>query len=197
MFRAVFWVVLPCKMIVDHGSTTQKTALIIILAAVRTWNLTQVVMLRKNKVLHYSATELLMGVFQRQCERLHLTDYVTFLFWLLRILCGRFQVLTVASMKVESSGMYCRVVKYMLSDVSEVYTASIIRAITHRPDDGGSINFWNFGQHLLDYTVVHPIRLQTSCIALERGVFLWRNDVPEVLSQKDASWNLFSWHWYN
>jgi hypothetical protein len=31
MFRAVFWVVLPCKMI-----TTQKTALNIILAAVRT-----------------------------------------------------------------------------------------------------------------------------------------------------------------
>jgi hypothetical protein len=32
IFRAVFWVVLPCK----HGSTTQKTALNIILAAVRT-----------------------------------------------------------------------------------------------------------------------------------------------------------------
>jgi hypothetical protein len=39
MFRAVFWVILPCKMIVDlilHGSITQKTALNIILAAVRT-----------------------------------------------------------------------------------------------------------------------------------------------------------------
>jgi hypothetical protein len=42
MFRAVFWVVLPCKYIDDpstiylHGSTTQKTALNIILAAVRT-----------------------------------------------------------------------------------------------------------------------------------------------------------------
>jgi hypothetical protein len=36
MFRAVFWVELPFKMLVDHGSTTQKTALIIILAAVRT-----------------------------------------------------------------------------------------------------------------------------------------------------------------
>jgi len=35
MFRAVFWVVLPCKIIL-HGSTTQKTALNIILAAVRT-----------------------------------------------------------------------------------------------------------------------------------------------------------------
>jgi hypothetical protein len=44
MFRAVFWVVLPCKMIVDLvlpckmivDRTTQKTALNIILAAVRT-----------------------------------------------------------------------------------------------------------------------------------------------------------------
>jgi hypothetical protein len=58
MFRAVFWVILPCKMIVIrdewwwrqyaplkrrstiilHGSITQKTALNIILAAMRTWN---------------------------------------------------------------------------------------------------------------------------------------------------------------
>jgi hypothetical protein len=27
MFRAVFWVILPCKMFFLHGSTTQKTAL--------------------------------------------------------------------------------------------------------------------------------------------------------------------------
>jgi hypothetical protein len=57
MFRIVFWDVLPCKMIVNwrfrgayclhhqstiilHGSTSQKTILNIILAAVRTWNLT-------------------------------------------------------------------------------------------------------------------------------------------------------------
>jgi hypothetical protein len=58
LFRIVFWDVLPCKMIVDrrfrgayclhhqgseiiiHGSTSQKTILNIILAAVRTWNLT-------------------------------------------------------------------------------------------------------------------------------------------------------------
>jgi hypothetical protein len=46
MFRAVFWVVLPCKLIVDQrfrGAYClhhQKTALNIILAAVRTWNLT-------------------------------------------------------------------------------------------------------------------------------------------------------------
>jgi hypothetical protein len=35
MFRTVLWVILPCEMIVD-GSITQKTALNIILAAVRT-----------------------------------------------------------------------------------------------------------------------------------------------------------------
>jgi hypothetical protein len=50
MFRAVFWVILPCEMIVDrrfrgayclhHPWWWQKTALNIILAAVRTWNLT-------------------------------------------------------------------------------------------------------------------------------------------------------------
>jgi hypothetical protein len=46
MFRAVFWVVLPCKLIVDRRfSITQKTALNIILAAVRTWNLTHSFML--------------------------------------------------------------------------------------------------------------------------------------------------------
>jgi hypothetical protein len=35
MFRAVFWVILLCEMI-SHGSITQKTALNIILTAVRT-----------------------------------------------------------------------------------------------------------------------------------------------------------------
>jgi hypothetical protein len=40
MFRIVFWDVLPCKMI-WHVSTSQKTILNIILAAVRTGNLTQ------------------------------------------------------------------------------------------------------------------------------------------------------------
>jgi hypothetical protein len=55
LFRTVFWDALPCKMIVDrrfrgayclhhqavHGSTSHKTILNIILAAVRTWNLTE------------------------------------------------------------------------------------------------------------------------------------------------------------
>jgi len=75
MFRAVFWVILPCKMIVDrrfrdpwwwrqyaplkrrstiilHGSITQKTALNIILAAVRTWNLTYFTPLKHTSVFH-------------------------------------------------------------------------------------------------------------------------------------------------
>jgi hypothetical protein len=34
--------------------------------------------------------------------------------------------------------MYRRVVTLKLTDVSEVHSASIIRAIIHRPDDGGS-----------------------------------------------------------
>jgi hypothetical protein len=42
----------------------------------------------------------------------------------------RFKVITAASMKLESSGMNCRVVKLMLSNVSEVRTASIIRAMS-------------------------------------------------------------------
>jgi hypothetical protein len=45
VFRAVFWVFLPCKMIF-HGRTTQKTAMNITLAAVRTWNLTDWLILR-------------------------------------------------------------------------------------------------------------------------------------------------------
>jgi hypothetical protein len=39
----------------------------------------------------------------------------------------RFQVLTAASMKIRSSGMYCRVRNWMSTDVSEVRAASIIR----------------------------------------------------------------------
>jgi hypothetical protein len=46
-----------------------------------------------------------------------------------------------------------------------VRTASIISAI-HHPDDGGSTHLWNVGQHLLDYTAVHPRRLKTSWIWL-------------------------------
>jgi serine/threonine protein kinase len=39
----------------------------------------------------------------------------------------------------ESSGMYCCDLNWMSTDVSEVRAASIIRAMTHRPDDGGSM----------------------------------------------------------
>jgi hypothetical protein len=59
---------------------------------------------------------------------------------------------------LESSGMYCYVVKLMLTNVSEVHTASIIRAMTHHPDDGGSTHLWKVAQHQLDYTAVHPRR---------------------------------------
>jgi hypothetical protein len=36
---------------------------------------------------------------------------------------------------------------------------SIIRAMTHRPDDGGSKHLWNVGKLLPDYTAQHPIIL--------------------------------------
>jgi hypothetical protein len=55
-FRVVFWVILPCKMIVDrrfrgayclHHQGWVKTTLNIILAAVRTWNLTRLTTFKK------------------------------------------------------------------------------------------------------------------------------------------------------
>jgi hypothetical protein len=67
MFRAVFWVILPCRMIVDRPlmmeavrtsetsvdnhftrQYNQKTTLNIILAAVRTWNLTLKYLIHNN-----------------------------------------------------------------------------------------------------------------------------------------------------
>jgi hypothetical protein len=60
MFRVVFWYILPCKIIIAplkrrsttilHGSTTQKTALNIILAAVRTRNLTQYLLFKMTDI---------------------------------------------------------------------------------------------------------------------------------------------------
>jgi hypothetical protein len=47
----------------------------------------------------------------------------------------------------------------MSNDVSEVRAASIIRAMTHRPDDGGSMHLWNVGRHPIKNTAVHPRRL--------------------------------------
>jgi hypothetical protein len=44
----------------------------------------------------------------------------------------RFQVLTAANMKILSSGMLHRVVSDKLTNVSEVLTASVIRAMTAR-----------------------------------------------------------------
>jgi len=44
----------------------------------------------------------------------------------------RFQVLTAANMKFRVFGKYCRVVKSMSTDVSEVRAASIVRPRTNR-----------------------------------------------------------------
>jgi hypothetical protein len=62
----------------------------------------------------------------------------------------------------ESSGMYCRVLNWMSTDVSEVRAASIIRAMTHCPDDGGSTNLWNVGRHSIKNTALHPRRFWAS-----------------------------------
>jgi hypothetical protein len=64
-----------------------------------------------------------------------------------------------------SSGMLRRVVSYKLTDVSEVLTASRIRAILH-DDDGGSKHLWSVGQCLRDYTVPHPRRQSYSRLCM-------------------------------
>jgi hypothetical protein len=64
----------------------------------------------------------------------------------------------------ESSGMYCHVFNWMSTDVSEVRAASIIRAMTRRPDDGGSTYIWNAGRHSIKNTAVHPRRFWASVI---------------------------------
>jgi hypothetical protein len=51
--------------------------------------------------------------------------------------------------------MYCRVLNWMSTDVSEVRAASIIRAI--------STNSWNVGQYSVKNTAVHPRRFWASC----------------------------------
>jgi hypothetical protein len=70
-----------------------------------------------------------------------------------------------------SSGMCRRVVLQKFSDVSEVFTVSVIKAIYWNVswfeghwiselvrDHGGSKRFWNVGLYLRDYTTEHPIR---------------------------------------
>jgi hypothetical protein len=52
-FRIVFWDVLPCKIIVYRRSTSQKTILNFILAAVRTLNLTHLQKLRNYRIVYY------------------------------------------------------------------------------------------------------------------------------------------------
>jgi hypothetical protein len=82
-FRIVFWDVLPCKIIVDrrfrgsvlppsslmtiilHGSTSQKTILNFILAAVRTLNLT--VHLRFTQPTMYASTRKVLSFTQLSC----------------------------------------------------------------------------------------------------------------------------------
>jgi hypothetical protein len=62
----------------------------------------------------------------------------------------------------ESSGMYCRVLNWMSTDVSEVHAASIIRVMRHGPDEGGTTHVWNVGRHSIKNTAVHPRRFWAS-----------------------------------
>jgi hypothetical protein len=57
-----------------------------------------------------------------------------------------------------SSEMLRRVVWYIVIDISEVLTVSIIsRALlTHCPDKGSSNHLWNIGLYIPDYTAQHP-----------------------------------------
>jgi hypothetical protein len=81
LFRIVFWDVLPCKITVDrlfrctyclhhqvwgHGSTSQKTILNFILAAVRKWNLT---------ILFFVSSIFLYNHFLARVISTHITAY--------------------------------------------------------------------------------------------------------------------------
>jgi len=46
----------------------------------------------------------------------------------------------------------------MSTDVSEIRAASIIRAMTHRYDDGGITYLWNVGRYSVKNTAIHPRR---------------------------------------
>jgi hypothetical protein len=66
--------------------------------------------------------------------------------------------------KFLTSGLHRRVGWWKFTDVSEVYTASIIRA-THLPDDGRCTNLWNVGKLLAGYTALQSRRQQPSAYA--------------------------------
>jgi UDP-N-acetylglucosamine enolpyruvyl transferase len=66
----------------------------------------------------------------------------------------RYQVLTAANMKLESSGTKRRVVTLEWTDVSEVRTLSIIDLMME-----GSTHVWKVGILQRGYTALHPRRL--------------------------------------
>jgi hypothetical protein len=74
----------------------------------------------------------------------------------------------------ESSGMYCRVLNWMLTDVLEVHAASIIRVMSD--DDRGSTYLWNVGRHSIKNMAVHPRRFWASCLPL------WELEISHTFS---------------
>jgi hypothetical protein len=87
--------------------------------------------------------------------------------------------------------MYCRVLNWMSTDVSEVRVASIIRAMRHyRPDDGGSTYLWNAGRHWVKNTAVHPRRFWASWFSMFMCYLGDGGNSPEIESHPSTRTHL-------
>jgi hypothetical protein len=71
---------------------------------------------------------------------------------------------------------------------------SIIRAMNHRPDDGGSTYLWNVRQLQRDYTALHPRRLWTSRHFLDFPFFVPFNEICCELSPLMLE-RWYEWTW--
>jgi len=66
-------------------------------------------------------------------------------------------------------GMWCCVIRWKCTNVSEDYIASTIRVYDNDPTDGGTRSFWNIRKLLLAYMTSHP-RSQPSLIHVTVGI---------------------------
>jgi hypothetical protein len=79
----------------------------------------------------------------------------------------RFQILKAARMKIVFWVVaLCNLVEF--TDVLEALAVSIIRAMSNRPDDGGSKHLSNVGKLLPDYTAQQPRRQSSSFSILRK-----------------------------